>query len=269
MSEPAMPTERTAPEPAAPEPAAPEQPGDDRSIVRLRLSRRKQSDRKAHFEDFELPVDPESTVLDALLEVRRKLDPSLVVRHACMHGSCGACGVRVDGRESLACVTPLNPRREHAIEVEPLAGQHPIADLAVDMVDFAARMAEVELPLVRTVEPTNVAELPEGIRWLTRFENCIECGLCLSACPVAGSDPEYIGPAALAAGARVVEEPRGRDVGPVLALAGEPDSVWRCRDVMECSAVCPAAVEPGTAVISLRRRIAGERLGRLLGRRQA
>ncbi len=133
------------------------------------------------------------------------------------------------------------------------------------MLDFQARMDEVELPLVRLAEVPANAQPPEGIRAFTRFENCIECGLCLAACPVAGSNPQYIGPAALAAAARVVEEPRGRDVGSVLALAREPDSVWRCRDIMECSAVCPAAVEPGTAVISLRRRVAGDALRQRFG----
>jgi succinate dehydrogenase / fumarate reductase iron-sulfur subunit len=254
-------SERTAGAPAAARPSA-----DDRPIVRLSVSRRKQADRKPHFEDFELPVDRDGTVLDALLEVRRTLDPSLVIRHACMRGSCGACGVRVDGRESLACVTPLKPAGARTIKVEPLSGQRPIADLAVDMVDFQSRMAEVELPRLRAAELANGAVPPESIRTFARFENCIECGLCLSACPVTGSDPRYIGPAALAAAARIVDEPRGRDVGPVLALAREPDSVWRGRDVLECSAVCPAAVEPGMAVIALRRRIAGDRLGRLFGR---
>jgi succinate dehydrogenase / fumarate reductase, iron-sulfur subunit len=235
-------------------------------IARLRVHRRKQGDAKAHFDDFEVTLEPGATVLDALLEIRRSLDPSLVVRHSCMHGSCGACGVRVNGRAVLACDTPLGrPRRR--VTIEPLSGQRLIADLATDMVDFHSRMAEVDLPTTRAAEmPAGVAP-PEGIRAFTRFENCIECGLCLAACPVAASDGRYLGPAALAAGARLVEEPRGRDLGPVLALASEPDSVWRCRDAMECSAVCPSAVEPATAVISLRRRVAGGGLGRLLGRR--
>jgi succinate dehydrogenase / fumarate reductase iron-sulfur subunit len=226
----------------------------DTSVSRstlLRVSRFKQDGRKRRLDDFEVRTEPGATVLDALLEVRRTLDPSLVVRHSCMRGSCGACGVRVDGREVLGCDTPLPAGRE------PLGGQRQIADLAVDMVDFHLRMAEVDMPRVRGAERPGDGAPPEGIRSFGRFEDCIECGLCLAACPVSASDRAYIGPAALAAAARVVEEPRGRDLGPVLALAKEPDSVWRCHDIMECSAVCPAAVEPGTAVISLRRRLAG------------
>jgi succinate dehydrogenase / fumarate reductase iron-sulfur subunit len=230
--------------------------GGGGATVRLRISRRKQPDRAHRFEEFEVRAGPGATVLDALLEIKRDLDPSLVVRHSCMRGACGACGVRVDGREVLACDTPLPSRPGRGVEIEPLSGQEPIADLAVDTADFHARMAAVDLPRVRRSDGLRGGEPPDGLRSFVRFEDCIECGLCLAACPIAASDPAYIGPAALAAAARVVEEPRGRELGPVLALAREKDSVWRCRDVMECSAVCPAAVEPGTAVSRLRRHVA-------------
>ena len=71
--------------------------------------------------------------------------------------------------------------------------------------------------------------------------------------------------AALAAAARVVEEPRGLELGPVLDLAAEPDSVWRCHDALECSVVCPAAVDPARAVLTLRRHLAANRARRLFG----
>ena len=227
------------------------------ATARLRISRGKPGREARHFEDFVVDVGAEDTVLDALLRARDTIDPSLVVRHSCMRGSCGACGVRVNGREVLACDTPLPSKAARPVVVEPLTGQWAIGDLAVDMVDFHARTNEVGLPLVRLAEASSAAQPPEGVRAFVRFEDCIECGLCLAACPVASSDPRYVGPAALAAAARLVAEPRGRNLGPVLALAREPDSVWRCRDVMECQAVCPAAVQPATSVISLRRRIAG------------
>jgi succinate dehydrogenase / fumarate reductase iron-sulfur subunit len=225
--------------------------------AQLRISRHKPGKSEQHFDAFEVAVGHGDTILDALLGIKRSLDPSLVVRHSCMRGACGACGVRVDGREVLACTTPVPADRPRPVMIEPITGQQPIADLAVDMVDFQLRMIEVDRPLVRRAELGPDAEPPEGIRAFSRFEDCIECGLCLAACPVASSDRQYIGPAALAAAARVVEEPRGHDIAPVLALAREPDSVWRCTDAMECSAVCPAAVEPATALISLRRRIVG------------
>jgi succinate dehydrogenase / fumarate reductase iron-sulfur subunit len=246
------------------EPALPAEPAPP--TVRWRISRFKTGDRKPHFDEFECTPEPGATVLDVLIEIRRRHDPSLVLRHSCMHASCGTCGVRVNGREALACDTKAAGLPESTIQVEPLANQRPVADLATDMVDFYARFETVGLPLVRSVEESAGLEPPEGVKAYTRFENCIECGLCLSACPISRADRSYLGPATLAAAARVAEEPRGQPLGPVLALAAEPDSVWRCRDAMQCTAVCPSAVDPAGALFRLRRRVAFGRAKSLFGR---
>lgn len=233
----------------------------------MRISRFKQGDRERHFDKFEVAVEPGATLLDALLLIRRRDDPSLVVRHSCLHASCGACGVRVDGREVLACDTKLAALpRWRRVRVEPLAGQRVVADLATDMIDFYAQFAAAGMPLLRAAEVGDGVEPPVGVRSFGRFENCIECGLCLSACPISRTSRSFIGPAALAAAARVVEEPRGAEPEPLLALSAEPNSVWRCRDAMECSVVCPSAVDPATAIIRLRRDLAVRPLRRLFGR---
>ncbi len=237
--------------------------------VKLEVSRSKRGDVKAHFDAFEVAIEPGATVLDALLEIRRCQDPSLVVRHSCLHSSCGTCGVRINGREALACDTkvPATPAGK-PIKVEPLANQRIVADLATDMVDFYARFAPAGMPLIRASEAAAGAEPPDGIKAFGRFENCIECGLCLSACPIARTNGAYIGPASMAAAARVIAEPRGLDPGPVLALAAEPDSVWRCHDAMECTAVCPSAVDPAGALLTLRRHVAYHGLKRFIRRRR-
>ena len=244
-----------APAEAVPEPRA----------FRFRIWRLRPGNRKGHFDEFAWRGWPQATVLDALLEFRRSRDRSLVMRHSCMHASCGLCSLRVNGREALACDVRLADLPRSTITVEPIRGQTPLADLAVDTADFHARMETVGRPLVREADASR-AVAPDGIAAYTRFESCIECGLCLSACPVARADGTYVGPAALAAAARVVEEPRGRPLGPVLELAAEPDSVWRCRDIMECSAVCPEAVDPARLVIGLRRRLALDAVGSIFRR---
>jgi succinate dehydrogenase / fumarate reductase iron-sulfur subunit len=224
--------------------------------VRFRIRRRRADDRKGRWQMFDWTPRPGATVLDALLDIRREQDPSLVVRHSCMHGSCGACGVRVDSRETLACETPATDAPGRQVTVEPLRTQPLVADLAVGMADFHARMEPAGLPILRSSETAAGATPPEGVREFTRFEDCTECGLCLSACPVSNSDRSFIGPAALAAAARVVEEPRGRELRPLFAFAAEPDSVWRCTDALQCSLVCPEAVDPARSLLTLRRRVA-------------
>jgi succinate dehydrogenase / fumarate reductase iron-sulfur subunit len=97
------------------------------------------------------------------------------------------------------------------------------------------------------------------------MENCLECGICVSACPIAGSDPNYLGPAALAAAWRVVEEPRGADVESVLKWVDSSQGCWRCHVAFECSEACPSDVDPAGKIMALRRELAGRKILRFFG----
>ena len=237
--------------------------------VLLRVFRYRPGDDARHYDEFGVPAGPRTTVLDALLTVRRGLDPGLTLRHSCLHGSCGTCGMRVNGREVLACVTRLDGLGDPVV-VEPLAGLPVVGDLVVDMEEVYQRLEPAGRPLVRASErahpdqsgPDSQGPVLEG---LERFEDCLECGLCLSACPVAG-DPRYLGPAALAAAERVLEEPRGADPRKVLGWVDDAHGAWRCHAAFECSAVCPAGADPAGAIMRLRRRLLADRLPRLIGR---
>ena len=239
-----------------------------RSVL-LKIFRSDPGDRTCRYDEFLVPVGSRTTVLDALLAVRRRQDPSLVLRHSCLHGSCGTCGMRVNGREVLACVTRLDGLGDPVV-VEPLAGAPVVGDLVVDMEQLYRRLEPAGRPQVRASEragpggPGGAAAGP-ALEELERFEDCLECGLCLSACPVAG-DPRFLGPVALAAAERVLEEPRGADPSKVLGWVDDAHGAWRCHAAFECSAVCPAGVDPAGAIMRLRRRLLRDRLPRLIGR---
>lgn len=235
----------------------------DLRTTRFVVSRRKEGDDpgEQRYDTFDVAVGPGSTVLDALVAIRRGQDPTLTFRHSCFHASCGTCGIRVDGREGLACVTPVPSGDE--VVVDPLGNIPVVSDLVVDMNAFYDEFDEAGRPLVRASEANLGAPLPEGVVELERYEDCIECGICLSACPVAGSDPRYVGPAALAAAWRVVEEPRGADALPILRLMDDEQAAWRCHLAWECSEACPSGVDPAAAIMRLRRSAAAARARRL------
>lgn len=213
--------------------------------------------RRTHgWADFTVTVPDDAYVLDAL-EAAEHEDPTLLFRHACHHASCGSCGLRLNGREGLACVTRVAEVAPwgRLLKLEPLRNLPLLGDLLVDHQPLFSRIDAVDLPPVRVAELQATAEARP-----MRFENCIECGLCLSACPVAGSDPSYWGPAALAAAARVAAEPRGRDVASVLKFVDDEHGLWRCHGVFECTEVCPADVDPAGLIMGLRQRLLeGER----------
>lgn len=221
-----------------------------------------------------MPVERATdSVLDVIERAWSESDPTLVFRHACHHGSCGTCTVRVDGRERLPCVTPLADVWDGraVLTVEPLRGVPLIADLAIDPKEQIGRMAAIRFPYVRVVEAEvrsaagSIDSGPDAdVGSAERFEDCLECLACVSACPVASGAPEYLGPAVLAAAQRVLEEPRHQDVGRVLDLVDTDHGIWQCRSAWACSAVCPNGVDPAARIMDLRRRVLTGR-GRAIG----
>jgi succinate dehydrogenase / fumarate reductase iron-sulfur subunit len=235
----------------------------DLRTTRFVVSRRKEGDDPAElrYDTFDVAVGPRTTILDSLVAIRRELDSTLTFRHSCFHASCGTCGMRVNGQEGLACVTSV-PSGEQVV-VEPLGNLPVVSDLVVDMDVFYDEFDEAGRPLVRSSEMIPGAQTAPGIDAAERYEDCIECGICLSACPVAGSDPRYVGPAALTAAWRVVEEPRGLDRGPVLRLVDDNQAAWRCHLAWECSEACPSGADPAAAIMRLRGAAAAARARRL------
>jgi succinate dehydrogenase / fumarate reductase iron-sulfur subunit len=236
---------------------------------RFRITRRRPGAARSRVDEFEVAVGPDTTLLDALREIRSHHDRSLTLRYSCCHASCGTCGMRVNGREVLACVTRLDSLAPGPIDVEPLANARVEHDLVVDMGDLYDSLERAERPLIRQDERLagQVADAP--VLPFARFEDCIECGLCVSACPIAGSDPAYVGPAALAAAWRTVAEPRGADPSRVLAWVDDEQGCWRCHASFECTAACPSGADPAGATMALRRELAKRKLSQIarLGRR--
>ena len=234
---------------------------DERLRLRLWRTPRPGRDREG-FEELEIAVDTATdSILDAIERAWAEVDPTLVFRHACHHASCGTCAVRVNGRERLPCITKLGEVWDgrSTLTIEPLRNMPVVADLAVDPDAHLQRLAELRFPYVRTVEAEvrcAVSSLPDAdVGAAERFEDCLECLACVSACPVASGVPEYLGPAVLAAAQRIVEEPRDNDVGHVLDLVDTDHGVWQCRSVWACSAVCPSCVDPARRIMDLRRRL--------------
>ncbi len=230
----------------------------------LRVFRYKQGQDAPSYQTFSVPADEHTTVLVALQDIRRDQDPSLALRHSCHHASCGTCGMKVNGREVLSCVTHVLDEGSELV-VEPLDSLPLITDLVVDMGAFYDRYLPAGMPYIRGSEFLPDATLPDGIDHYTRYENCLECGLCVSACPITGSSSAYVGPAALAAAWRVVAEPRGQDPNAALDWVDNPNGCWRCHVAYECTAACPSDVEPAESIMALRRRLTRRKIGRWFG----
>jgi len=230
---------------------------------------RKKGQNPSYFDQFTLEVTPDEYVLDGVERIWAFHDRTLTFRHACHHATCGACGMRVNGVEKLTCATHIHEvtSNEGTIKIEPLRNFPVISDLVVDIGTLYARMesvgARVILPLSEAPTIPGIARdktvVQTGGADYLRLNDCIECGLCISACPIASTDAGYLGPAVLAA----VQQQGPENASSLFNLAESTHGVWRCHSAYECTAVCPSFVEPGWRIMDLRKQVIVQRLKQL------
>ena len=221
--------------------------------ITLEILRQRQN-QPPYVESFELEVDPDENVLDCIERVWAFHDRSLTFRHACHHSTCGACGMRVNGVEKLTCITPVREvtHPNGVLRIEPLRNFPVLSDLVVDVSGFFQRMEQTQLS---SIAPLSQAKLPfepnpPTIWQGQRLIDCIECGLCVSACPAANTSTSYFGPAVLAAAQHVYRQTNNPTV---MQLVNCADGLWRCHSAYECSAVCPSNVDPAWRIMDMRR----------------
>jgi len=234
----------------------------------LRIYRYKAGD-APHYDTYTVEVPDAANVLDAIERAWDDRDRTLMFRHACHHASCGSCGLRVNGVEKLPCVTPVSDYGNGAtLTIDPMRNFPVIADLAVDASPLYERMRLVGMPIIRAAESIRSDGkyvLPDDVPEFGRFENCLECGLCLSACPSMATDQSFLGPMALAAAERVLADPHNGDRERVFELIDDEHGLWRCHSAFECTEACPYEVDPGGAIMRLKRKVAAYKFKKLLG----
>src|SRR5215470_5384174 len=203
-------------------------------------------------QEYEVPCHKDWVVLDGLNYIKDRLDGSLSYRWSCRMGICGSCGMTVNGEPKLTCATFLSEYAPGPVRVEPLRNFPVIRDLVVEIGDFMRKLVTVKPWIVRKQEK----QLSEGEHRQTplqmdeyhQYSMCINCMLCNSACPVYGLDAKFLGPAAIALAQRYNLDPRD-DGGPErLTVLSQPDGVWGCTYVGECSRACPKGVDPAGAI---------------------
>ena len=77
--------------------------------IRSEVTRyRPDKDTEPAWQDYDVPLREEWTVLDGLNHVKDEVDTTLTFRWSCRMGICGSCGMNVDGEPRLTCATFLS-----------------------------------------------------------------------------------------------------------------------------------------------------------------
>ncbi|MQL55884.1 succinate dehydrogenase/fumarate reductase iron-sulfur subunit [Acidianus ambivalens] len=206
------------------------------------------------WQEYKLKVDRFTQMTEVLRRIKTEQDPTLAYRASCHMAVCGSCGMKINGEPRLACKTlaldMVKKYGKNEIAIEPMDFFPVIKDLIVDWTDFYNRMFKVKprlYPSKEVLEGKAEHRLkPEDQRELWKFEQCIWCGLCVSACPSVKNDPEFLGPAAHAKGYRFLADPRDTIFDERLKIL--IDSAWRCTYCYQCFNVCPRDIEPVTTI---------------------
>lgn len=205
---------------------------------------------------FLVPKKKISTVLEGLVYISENLDGTLSFRHSCRMEICGSCSMEINGKPKMACSTIAGSLGKGTIKVSPLPHYEVIKDLVVDIEPFFDKYRAVKPYVIRNNEDKPSSELlqtPEQFKLYEQYSMCIKCGLCLAACPISGSDEDYLGPAALAAALRFNLDSRDGGSGIRLEITDTDEGIARCHYAGECSEVCPKDVDPSKAIQLLRR----------------
>jgi succinate dehydrogenase / fumarate reductase iron-sulfur subunit len=210
------------------------------------------TDQKPRMQDFELPddaLDQDMMLLDALLELKAQ-DETLSFRRSCGEGVCGSDGMNVNGRNALACITPLSSLKSPVV-IYPMPGLPVIRDLVVDMEQFYKQYRSVRPYLINKDPEPEVEHLqsPEDRDKLDGLYECILCGCCSTSCPSFWWNPDkFLGPAALLQSWRFLADSRDQATDERLANLDGPFKLFRCHTIMNCVEVCPKGLSPTRAI---------------------
>jgi succinate dehydrogenase / fumarate reductase iron-sulfur subunit len=203
----------------------------------------------------DLPEGKDLMVLD-VLELLKKADPTLSYRRSCREGVCGSDGINMNGKNGLACITPVSEvAKRGKLVLRPLPGLPVIRDLIVDMGQFYAQYEKIKPYLINDKPPPAQERLQtqEDRAELDGLYECILCACCSTSCPSFWWNPDkFIGPAGLLQAYRFLADSRDTATAERLAELDDPFSVFRCRGIMNCVSVCPKGLNPTRAIGKIR-----------------
>lgn len=209
-----------------------------------------ESDRRPRMQGYELDEDCGAIMLlDALLLIKQQ-DDSLSFRRSCREGVCGSDAMNINGRNGLACITPLRELRR-PIAVRPLPGLPVIRDLVIDLSQFYAQYRAVKPWLINRDPVPEIERLqsPEERDRLDGLYECILCACCSTSCPSFWWNPDrFLGPAALLQAYRFLADSRDQATGERLDELEDPYRLFRCHSIMNCTEVCPKDLNPTRAI---------------------
>nr|WP_201025414.1 succinate dehydrogenase iron-sulfur subunit [Halomonas sp. ANAO-440] len=215
-----------------------------------------ETDSAPYMQEYQVDTQGRDLMVLNILEMLKAEDTTLAYRRSCREGVCGSDGMNMNGKNGLACITSLSEVvKNNKLVLRPLPGLPVVRDLAVDMGLFYKQYERIQ-PYLQNDEPAPAIERlqsPEERDKLDGLYECILCACCSTSCPSFWWNPDkFVGPAGLLQSYRFLADSRDTATQARLAELQDPFSVFRCRGIMNCVAVCPKGLNPTRAIGKIR-----------------
>ena len=85
-------------------------------VLNVKVLRHFPEDNRQFYQKYKVPKEEGMSVMDVLKYIQDNIDPTLTFYCSCKVGLCLACTVKLNGRNVLACATPV---KETDLLIEP------------------------------------------------------------------------------------------------------------------------------------------------------
>jgi len=201
-------------------------------------------------------------ILDGLLYIKNKIDPTLSFRRSCREGICGSCSMNINGLNGLACIKGMS-EVDGPVTLYPLPHLPVVRDIVPDLTNFYAQLREIE-PWLQTDTPQPQKEWRQSHDDRGKLDGlyeCILCACCSTSCPSYWwNGDRYLGPAALLQAHRWIVDSRDERTGERLDNLEDPFRLYRCHTIMNCANACPKGLNPALAIAEIKALMVERRL---------
>lgn len=198
-------------------------------------------------------------LLEVILNIKDRLDPTLTLRRSCREGVCGSCAMNINGENTLACTKSVKDLPAGDIVIYPLPHLPVLKDLVPNLNHMYAQLESIE-PWMQADSPPSPdqerLQSPQERAKLDGLWECVLCFCCSTSCPSYWwNGDRYLGPAVLLQAYRWIADSRDENTGARLDHLEDPFKLYRCHTIMNCTKTCPKGLNPAKAIAEIKKKM--------------
>jgi len=233
---------------------------------------------KQYWEEFELPLIPNSNIISCLIDIRKnpinrqgeRVAP-VVWEDGCLEEVCGSCSMLINGYPRQACSCLIEKTIEetgsHTITLAPFTKFPLIRDLMVDRTQMFEALKKVH----GWIDVENywdqgpgpeMSQKAQEIRYV--LSTCMTCGCCSEGCPQVNAHSKFLGPAAVSQVRLFNSHPSGKmNQGDRLEAMMAEGGINACGNAQNCVRVCPKNIPLTDSIAAIGRDVTFEAFRRI------